>query len=104
MGKKQLKVEQNDSLENKENIFQKTSHQLEPTPPILTKNPFKDLSKQFQTVQLEDPQKVTAYVKQITEYVISEQHNYRVDENYMYNQKDINEKMRRIMVDWLIDV
>ncbi len=36
--------------------------------------------------------------------LFSEQMNFLVHSNYMQRQEDINEKMRIIMIDWLIDV
>lgn len=54
---------------------------------------------------LNDPQYVVPYVKEIFEYLRGEESKYLPKEHYMIKvQTDINEKMRGILIDWLIDV
>ena len=52
-----------------------------------------------------NPQIVEEYITDIFKYLKSIENSDLPKENYMiYIQKDINEKMRKILVDWLIDV
>jgi len=50
-----------------------------------------------------DPQAVAEYVNHIYEYLMIKEKD-RVDYTYMINQKHITEKMRAILVDWLVEV
>lgn len=50
-----------------------------------------------------DPQAVAEYVNPIYEYLMIREKD-RVDFTYMINQKHITEKMRAILVDWLVEV
>ena len=53
----------------------------------------------------ENPQIVEEYFDEIYKYLKSIENSDLLKENYMKNvQKDITEKMRKILVDWLIDV
>ena len=49
-------------------------------------------------------QYVKEYQDEIIEYLLSLEHEKRINPNYMVAQKDINEKMRIILIDWLIEV
>lgn len=52
-----------------------------------------------------NPQVVEEYIDDIFKYLKSIENSDLPKENYMiFIQKDINEKMRKILVDWLIDV
>lgn len=45
------------------------------------------------------------YSKEITNYCLAQEESYRVDPEYMVKvQTDINDKMRVILIDWLVDV
>jgi len=52
---------------------------------------------------MDDPQAVTEYVNEIYEHMMAKEKD-SVDPNYMNNQSEINEKMRAILVDWLVEV
>jgi cyclin B len=47
---------------------------------------------------------VKEYQEEIIEYLLSLEHEKRINPNYMHEQRDINEKMRNILIDWLIEV
>lgn len=49
-------------------------------------------------------QYVEEYQDEIVEYLLSLEGRKKVNPNYMKEQKDINEKMRIILIDWLIEV
>jgi cyclin B len=51
----------------------------------------------------DDPQAVADYVNDIYEYLM-EKEKEGVDPRYISNQIDVNEKMRAILVDWLVEV
>ena len=51
-----------------------------------------------------DLQYVKEYQEEIIEYLLSLENGKRINPNYMQEQKDINEKMRIILIDWLIEV
>lgn len=51
----------------------------------------------------DDPQAVAQYVNDIYNYYKESESVYR-PHDYMNSQTDINEKMRSILVDWLIEV
>lgn len=55
--------------------------------------------------ELENPQYVVPYVKEIFDYLLQEEDKYLPKSHYMIKvQNDINEKMRAILIDWLVDV
>ena len=55
--------------------------------------------------RLNNPQAVAHYAKEVTNYMKETEEKYLAKPNYMIkSQKDVNEKMRAIMIDWLIDV
>ena len=57
------------------------------------------------TIIISNPQMVDDYFDEIYKYLKSIENSDLPKENYMRNvQKDINEKMRKILLDWLIDV
>lgn len=55
--------------------------------------------------RIDNPQCVPYYAKEVCDYMKETEEKYLAKPNYMCkSQKDINEKMRAIMIDWLIDV
>ena len=53
----------------------------------------------------EDPLRVGAYVNQIMDHVQAKESLFTVSSDYfVVVQKDIKEKMRAILIDWLVDV
>ena len=48
-----------------------------------------------------DLQYVEEYQDEIIEYLLSLEGKKKINPNYMKEQKDINEKMRIILIDWL---
>lgn len=53
---------------------------------------------------LPNPQYASEYLEEIYEYLRSIENDLMSKYGYMAYQKDINEKMRAILIDWLIDV
>ena len=51
-----------------------------------------------------DLQFALEYQEEIIPYLISLENEKRINPNYMSKQNDINEKMRMILIDWLIEV
>jgi len=51
-----------------------------------------------------DPQLCEEYTAEIDEYLRTIEGKYRAKPEYMKNQSDINNTMRAILVDWLVDV
>eukprot|EP00871_Galdieria_phlegrea_P004723 jgi/Galph1/5251/GphlegSOOS_G3805.1 len=51
-----------------------------------------------------DPQQVVAYVNRIIANHRRIEKKFMPDPNYMLEQPDINERMRAILIDWLVDV
>ena len=51
-----------------------------------------------------NPQMVSLFAKQIFDYLREKEDQYLPQQGYMVNQTDINEKMRSILIDWLVDV
>jgi len=52
----------------------------------------------------EDPQKCAEYEKEIESFMRSIESKYMSKANYMIKQPDINEKMRAILIDWMVEV
>jgi len=52
----------------------------------------------------DDPQAVPEYVNEIYEHMMEKEKKDRVDPRFLSTQVDINEKMRAILVDWLVEV
>jgi len=50
-----------------------------------------------------NPQYVTTYSKEIMDYLLNKESKSTFD-NYFKNQTSITEKMREIVIDWLVDV
>ena len=53
---------------------------------------------------MEDPQAAVEYQSKILEYLFEKELDGLPDHTYMRHQVDINEKMRGILVDWIIEV
>mmetsp|Transcript_28877 Transcript_28877/g.51463 ORF Transcript_28877/g.51463 Transcript_28877/m.51463 type:complete len:321 (+) Transcript_28877:23-985(+) len=51
-----------------------------------------------------DPQKLGEYAREIYDYLLSVEGKKVASPEYMGTQRDINEKMRAILIDWLIEV
>lgn len=51
-----------------------------------------------------DPQHVVDFQGSILHFLQSRQASYAVDSGYLSRQRDINAKMRSILIDWLVDV
>ena len=65
---------------------------------------YKNISYNEHKINKYDLQYVKEYQEEIIEYLLSLEHKKRINSNYMEEQKDINEKMRIILIDWLIEV
>ena len=64
----------------------------------------KKLQKHKTDVSRKDPQSVEAYRNRIRSYLARKDKTHRVASKYLNFQKNINGKMRGILVDWLVDV
>jgi hypothetical protein len=53
---------------------------------------------------LSDPQSVAEYASDVTKHMLRTEKLYTPQIGYMGVQNDINEKMRAILIDWLIEV
>jgi cyclin B len=51
-----------------------------------------------------DPQAAVDYAEDIYEYARVTEGKWRVSPDYMSRQKDLNGRMRAILIDWLVDV
>ena len=51
-----------------------------------------------------NPQEVNEYFTDIYNNLLQEEKNFIINPNYMSFQNDINEKMRAILIDWIIEV
>lgn len=60
--------------------------------------------KPIENFTISNPQLVEAFQTPILEYLKSKQNVYAIDKGYIKNQKGVNNRMRAILVDWLIDV
>jgi cyclin B len=61
--------------------------------------PYEDIDQN----DFDDPQAVAEYVNDIYEYLMEKEKD-GVDPRYINSQVDVNEKMRAILVDWLVEV
>lgn len=52
----------------------------------------------------QNTQMCSEYVTEIYEYISELQKQFKVDAEYMKNQTDITERMRAILIDWLVEV
>ncbi len=53
---------------------------------------------------LNNPQMVAEHAYSICHYLLQTEKNHLPSEKYMQRQKDLNEKMRAILIDWIIEV
>ena len=65
-----------------------------------------EISKEMESNINSDLQNVNEYTDEIFQNLINEEDiiNLEIDANYLEYQPEINEKMRAILIDWLIDV
>ena len=63
-----------------------------------------NLKKKDNNVIANNPQECIEYKKEINDYVLSIEDKYMADPHSIEKQKDITNRMRSILVDWLIDV
>eukprot|EP00730_Choanoeca_flexa_P013569 TRINITY_DN5463_c0_g1_i1.p1 TRINITY_DN5463_c0_g1~~TRINITY_DN5463_c0_g1_i1.p1 ORF type:complete len:378 (+),score=131.50 TRINITY_DN5463_c0_g1_i1:191-1324(+) len=56
------------------------------------------------TEDMENPQMVSEYVTEIYTYMRELELKFKVDPTYFAHQPEVNEKMRSILVDWLVEV
>src|SRR5690606_17026459 len=67
----------------------------------------KNLSAEMEACDIKDldnPQMVAEYASTIFKYLRENESKYICKTGYMSKQNDINEKMRAILIDWLVDV
>lgn len=72
--------------------------------PILTRGNFYYQNNDFNSEKKANPQNVPEYQDDIYSFYMQIEKTYSIDHHYMKNQHDINEKMREILIDWLVDV
>ncbi|CAK9011585.1 unnamed protein product [Durusdinium trenchii] len=65
---------------------------------------FMDVAIEGDPMQMEDPQHVTEYVKDIYAHMASIEGAFQPRPHYLTEQREINAKMRAILVDWLVEV
>ena len=100
-----IKVKENDiiikkSIENKENIEKKNNLKED-------EDDKEEKIKYFETSNINNVQIPKDYINIIYYNLLKEEDegiNPKPEYNYMKKQKEINEKMRSILVDWIIDV
>ena len=63
-----------------------------------------NLKKKDNNAIANNPQECIEYKKEINDYVLSIEDKYMADPHSIEKQKDITNRMRSILVDWLIDV
>lgn len=83
-----------------------TSTDIRKRPKLKIKaNPLKDVAS-WDRENLNDPQHVSLYAGSITNHFLRLEQDdaYVIDEKYMQYQKDLSPKMRRILINWLIQV
>lgn len=52
----------------------------------------------------DNPQLCAEYVKDIYRYLLQMEKKFHVDASFLKNQPEVNERMRCILIDWLIQV
>eukprot|EP00826_Nyctotherus_ovalis_P005139 TRINITY_DN11152_c0_g2_i3.p1 TRINITY_DN11152_c0_g2~~TRINITY_DN11152_c0_g2_i3.p1 ORF type:complete len:376 (-),score=87.78 TRINITY_DN11152_c0_g2_i3:19-1146(-) len=60
--------------------------------------------REYETIPKGNPQDCNEYVPEIAAYTRSIEGKFKIDPLYMNTQKDINNTMRSILIDWLVDV
>jgi cyclin B len=71
--------------------------------PFINDIEMKNEEKEEKTIN-NNPQEVNEYFNDIYNNLLQEEKNFIINPNYMSFQNDINEKMRAILLDWLIEV
>lgn len=77
----------------------------EPAPMVV--DTFSSLPPGVENIDLDDhenPLLVAEYVTDIYEYMRELEEKYNVADNHLSHQKDVTEKMRSILIDWLVEV
>lgn len=78
-----------------------------PTVTNNTNNPRPYMNRPYDNIDnrdMENPLSVSAYVNDMYEHFRALEKQYKVDENYMSRQELINDKMRCVLIDWLVEV
>jgi len=65
---------------------------------------FMDVAMEDDPIQAEDPQHVMEYVKDIYAHMSATEGTFQPRPHYLTEQREINAKMRAILVDWLVEV
>lgn len=60
--------------------------------------------KYTETAPKVNPQECEEYMKEIISHTQSMENKFKINPDYMSNQMDINNTMRSILIDWLVDV
>ena len=104
-------VEQHDKLTQR--AFGRNIANLPQKAVLITKKPmegvpekaFIKIAPQESSVILSNnPQECAEYAEEIEQYTKSIETKYMTKPNYMTTQPDVNEKMRAILIDWMVDV
>lgn len=72
--------------------------------PSVTKMELEDHLDPWDLEENNNPQFVTGYCKDIFKYLKTNEDLYSAKHGYLNSQPEINEKMRAILLDWLVDV
>jgi hypothetical protein len=73
-------------------------------PKIINETLLNSLIKENTLTNRKDPQIAYEYLSDIFESLHQEEMSMKINPQYMEKQKDINEKMRAVIVDWIIEV
>lgn len=63
-----------------------------------------DITNQSSAMDVEDPKSPNLYAKEILEVLLASETQTSASHGYMKRQPDINDRMRGILVDWLVEV
>lgn len=63
-----------------------------------------DITNQSSTMDVENPKSPHLYAKEILDVLLASETQTRAAHGYMKRQPDINDRMRGILVDWLVEV
>lgn len=83
------------------NIINRSSHKFDEDIEMNNEN---YISSEKKVKTKANIQNADEYFNEICKELFNNEEKYLVDPNYMYNQSDINYRMRAILIDWLIDV
>ena len=70
----------------------------------ITRSFGRDITNTTETMDQGDPQELHYYQTDILGHLHEDEGKYPIHSGYMNGQTDINEKMRAILVDWLVEV